>query len=65
VKRREFEQHLAAHGCMLAREGARHSVFRNRGNGMQSTVPRHTELKRGLIIKICKDLEIPDPFKNG
>ena len=44
------------------REGRKHAVFINSANGKLSTVPRHTEIKRGLSIKICKDLQIPSPF---
>ncbi|HUP59126.1 MAG TPA: type II toxin-antitoxin system HicA family toxin [Thermoanaerobaculia bacterium] len=62
MKRREFEQHLAQHGCVFAREGARHTAFLNPRNGRIAAVPRHTELKKGLVRAVCKVLEIPDPF---
>jgi mRNA interferase HicA len=61
VKRGEVIRHLEANGCQLVREGGRHSVYRNAVNGRQSTVPRHSEIKNGLVRKICRDLEIPRP----
>jgi len=33
VKRSELVRHLEAHGCLLLREGARHSIFVNRAAG--------------------------------
>ncbi|MEO8218040.1 MAG: type II toxin-antitoxin system HicA family toxin [Acidobacteriota bacterium] len=63
MKRRDFEQHLEHHRCVFEREGARHTVFRNAGTGKRSTVPRHTELKKGLVVRICRDLDIPSSFK--
>jgi YcfA-like protein. len=63
MKRRDFEQHLALHGCVFLREGTRHTVFTNPAVGKNSTVPRHTELRTGLVVKICRDLEIPPPFR--
>ena len=61
MKRGEVIRHLEAHGCHWSREGGNHTVYRNQANGRQSTVPRHTEIKNGLVRKICKDLEIPPP----
>jgi len=59
VKRRDLVQHLEAHGCVLLREGNRHSVFVNRQAGKVSTVPRHREVNEHLARKICRDLEVP------
>lgn len=59
MKRRELVRHLLKQGCMLAREGANHTVFYNPANGKSSTVPRHTEVSDKLAKKICKDLDIP------
>jgi predicted RNA binding protein YcfA (HicA-like mRNA interferase family) len=50
-------------GCVLAREGGKHSLYRNISNGHLSTVPRHSDIKETLCRKICKDLEIPDILK--
>jgi predicted RNA binding protein YcfA (HicA-like mRNA interferase family) len=59
LKRRDLIRHLQANGCELLREGGRHSVFVNRANHKVSTVPRHSEVKDFLALKICRDLEIP------
>jgi mRNA interferase HicA len=59
MKRRTLLRHLQKSGCELLREGSKHSVYWNPQNGNTSTVPRHTEIKDKLAIKICKDLGIP------
>jgi mRNA interferase HicA len=61
MKRRDLLQHLAAHGCILIREGARHSVFHNPHERVTSTVPRHREINDYLARKICRDLRVPMP----
>jgi hypothetical protein len=61
MKRLDLVRHLGRHGCVLIREGSRHSVFVNRLANKASTVPRHREINDHLARKICKDLEIPDP----
>ena len=61
MKRRALEKHLRQHGCVLVREGARHSVYHNPANGRTSTVPRHSEIVDELARKICRDLGIPLP----
>jgi predicted RNA binding protein YcfA (HicA-like mRNA interferase family) len=61
VKRRDLLRHLEAHGCLLMREGGRHSVYVNRQTRKTSTVPRHREINEHLARKICRDLEIPTP----
>ena len=61
MKRRDLVQHLEAHGCVLLREGANHSVYVNRRVAKASTVPRHREINDFLARKICHDLEVPEP----
>ncbi len=61
MKRRDLLAHLSANGCYLLREGGSHSVYVNRANGRISTVPRHREVRDLLILKICRDLDIPTP----
>ena len=58
MKRAELVRHLEAHGCLLLREGARHSIFVNRAAGKATSVPRHKEINDFLARKICRDLEI-------
>jgi mRNA interferase HicA len=61
MKRRDLLRHLAAHGCVLVREGSRHSVFYNPKEHTTSTVPRHSEINDFLARKMCRDLRIPQP----
>ncbi len=61
MKRRDLLQHLAAHGCSMLREGARHSWWHNTTLNIRSAVPRHNEINKHLARKICRDLGIPEP----
>jgi mRNA interferase HicA len=61
VKRTDLIRHLEANGCAFVREGGNHTVYRNPAQGKYSTVPRHREIKEGLVRKICRDLDIPPP----
>ena len=58
MKRRELIAHLHREGCLLIREGAKHSVFHNPSAGKSSTIPRHSEVDDSLARKICRDLGI-------
>jgi len=59
MKRGEFLKHLRAHGCIMLREGANHTIYLNPANQKQSTIGRHQELSNLLCKKVCKQLEIP------
>jgi predicted RNA binding protein YcfA (HicA-like mRNA interferase family) len=61
MKRRTLLRHLMDEGCVLLREGGRHSVFLNPTNRKLSTVPRHGEVDDRLARKICRDLGIAPP----
>jgi mRNA interferase HicA len=61
MKRRLLLKHLSAHGCYLLREGKKHSIFVNPGNGQTVAVPRHTEVADLLARILCDDLGIPRP----
>jgi len=61
VRRRDLLDHLKNEGCILHREGAKHSVFLNPENGHLATVPRHREIELFLARKICRQLDIPTP----
>jgi mRNA interferase HicA len=61
MKRHEFLRHLRVNGCILKREGAKHSLYMNPLNGVVETVPRHVEIDNRLARKICNRLEIPEP----
>jgi len=58
MKRRDLISHLIKEGCVLHREGAKHSVFLNPENGHMATVPRHREIEIALVGKICRRLDI-------
>jgi len=60
MKRVELIRHLEQNGCVLLREGGKHSVFVNRAARKSSTVPRHREINDFLARKICRDLEVPE-----
>jgi len=61
LKRVDLIRHLEAHGCVLVREGAKHSVYYNPAAQRTSTVPRHREVKNGTARAVCRQLEIPKP----
>jgi len=61
MKRLDLIRHVEAFGCVLLREGSRHSVFYNPGNSQTSTIPRHREINSFLARKICRDLGVPEP----
>jgi mRNA interferase HicA len=61
VKLTDLERHLRENGCVLAREGARHSIWKNAANGKVSPVPRHREIKENTARSVCKFLGIPFP----
>ncbi len=63
MKRADFIRYLRHSGCEFVREGAKHSVFWNPGNGLVSTVPRHVEINPFMVRKICRDLGISAPTK--
>jgi predicted RNA binding protein YcfA (HicA-like mRNA interferase family) len=59
MKRRDLIRYVESQGCVLFREGSRHSIYKNLANGMMTAVPRHLEIKEKLVQKICDDLGIP------
>ncbi len=61
MKRKVLIRHLERHGCVLLREGAKHSRYINLAEPSRTaTIPRHTEIANLLAIKICGQLGIPD-----
>lgn len=61
MKRVDLLRHLRAHGCELLREGGRHSVYVNRSAGKATSIPRHREINELIALKICRDLDVPNP----
>ena len=60
MKRHELVRHLERHGCVLEREGSRHTIYKNPTNGAKAPVPRHAEIDNRLARKICRQLGIED-----
>ena len=58
MKRRDLLKHLKSHGCILLREGGRHSWWHNPDLNKRSAIPRHSEIDNTLARKICKDLGV-------
>ena len=61
MKKREFERHLANHGCQLVRQAAKHEMWENPATGERATVPRHREIKTPTARGICRQLSVPVP----
>ncbi len=62
MKRRELIRHIERFGCVLLREGAKHSRYVNLADPQRSsTIPCHTEIGDLLARKICQQLGVPDP----
>ncbi len=52
-------RYLRENGCLMLREGARHSWWHNPVQNKRSAIPRHNEIRDILALKICKDLGVP------
>ncbi|HEY4901429.1 MAG TPA: type II toxin-antitoxin system HicA family toxin [Terriglobales bacterium] len=63
MKRTDLVRHLESNGCVLLREGGKHSVYHNPKAQRTSTVPRHKEVKNPTAIRICRQLMVPDPLR--
>lgn len=61
MKRRQLLEHLTEHGCVLRREGSKHSIYQNTQTGKRTSVPRHSEIDNTTAREICKQLGIPPP----
>lgn len=59
MKLLDLVRHLAAHDCVLLREGANHSIYLNQSNNQQTAVPRHREIGDNTGRAICKQLGAP------
>jgi predicted RNA binding protein YcfA (HicA-like mRNA interferase family) len=61
MKRQKVLEHLRIHGCTDVREGGNHTTVCNPTTRRFSRVPRHREIKPGLVRAICRQLGIPLP----
>ena len=58
MKRNDLVRFLIKNGCILEREGKKHSLFYNSKTNKSATVPRHKEINSFTARAICKDLDI-------
>lgn len=63
MKRRDLLRHLRQHGCECLREGGNHSWWHHPSLNRSSAVPRHSQINNLLVVKICKDLGVPRPYR--
>jgi mRNA interferase HicA len=61
MKLADLERHLRQQGCVLLRQGSKHTVRLNPQARKISSLPRHREVKEGTVRAIRKQLEIPQP----
>ncbi len=60
MKRKLLEKKLRMLGCYLKREGSSHSLWINPKTGHIEAVPRHSDIKEPLAIKIIKQMTSED-----
>nr|VFJ90234.1 MAG: mRNA interferase HicA [Candidatus Kentron sp. H]VFJ92408.1 MAG: mRNA interferase HicA [Candidatus Kentron sp. H]VFJ99006.1 MAG: mRNA interferase HicA [Candidatus Kentron sp. H] len=58
MKRNVLPRHLRGQGCVLLREGAKHSWWHNPVLNKRSAIPRHAEIQDVLAKELCKDLGV-------
>jgi len=58
MKRKLFLKFLTENGCILEREGKKHTLFYNPTTNKSATVPRHREINTFTARAICRDLGI-------
>jgi len=56
MKRKDLIKKITSAGCMLARHGRRHDLYRNAKTGKRQPVPRHDEIDENLARHIIKEL---------
>ncbi|MEP0765237.1 MAG: type II toxin-antitoxin system HicA family toxin [Fimbriimonadia bacterium] len=61
MRLRELEKYLRERGCERVREGAKHTIYRNPVSGKTAPVPRHHEIGRLMVRRICLELAIQPP----
>lgn len=64
MNRRYLLKHLVRNGCIIIREGKKHTIVRNVANGAETQVPRHREIKTGTARGICKELAVEPPSES-
>jgi hypothetical protein len=64
MKRQKLMKHLRRHGCVVLREGSRHTIVFNPVKNLQTSVERHREINSRTTHGICKQLDVPAPGEN-
>ncbi len=59
MKRKTLIQYLIKNGCVIEREGKKHTLYYNPATSKSATIPRHREINTFTAKAICKDLGIP------
>jgi predicted RNA binding protein YcfA (HicA-like mRNA interferase family) len=57
MKRKKLIRHLEEQGCIMEREGAKHTLYYNPAEKASATVPRHNEINTFTAKNICKALK--------
>lgn len=58
MKRKELLKYLVSKGCIIEREGRKHTVIYCPITNLSTTVPRHKEINTFTGRNICRDLGI-------
>ena len=61
MKRLDLIRYLEMQGCRYMREEGNHTVYVNPVARKVTAIPRHREINENLVMKICKDLDLPAP----
>jgi hypothetical protein len=61
MKLRDLERHLRDYRCTKQREGGRHTIWSSPHASGTAAVPRHSEIKIGVVRDIRTKLGIPLP----
>lgn len=64
MKRDVLIKHLQSYGCVLVREGKKHSLYKNLSNQKVAAVPRHSVIKDLMAKEICSELGVPKTGSN-
>ncbi|MCL2040964.1 MAG: type II toxin-antitoxin system HicA family toxin [Bacteroidales bacterium] len=58
MKRNVLLKYLKENGCLLDREGKKHSIYMNIQTGDWTAIPRHPDIREKTVMKICKELGV-------
>lgn len=57
MRRRDVEAALTRHGCTVLREGGRHTMWQCPDGDHTAPIPRHREIKAGVVRNIARAME--------